>query len=112
MARKKIPNPWHVVRVRPSIQDSQSPLPDAAGPQQGYRYDVIGHLRFGRHKLADGTYRSTVEYVRPHQRGLRHERYIPKVSRFDGGYEPHPRMAEWWGRDTEKMNPRVGAVED
>lgn len=97
LARKKLPNPWHVVKVEPRIHDEEETISySEEGAKHGYRYDVMGHLRFGRHKLADGSYRHTVEWVRPHQRGLRHELYIPKTSKFTGGTRPHPRMKEWF----------------
>ena len=86
LARKGLPNPWHVIRVNPTVRDTLPPSGEDDGYQRrhGYRYDVMGHLRFGRHKLKDGSYRSTVEWVKPHQRGLRHERYIPAIRRFKG----------------------------
>ena len=54
----------------------------------------MGFLRRGRHRLRDGTYRETIEWVRPHQRGLRHTRYVPKTSRFDAGKIPDERMLD------------------
>ncbi len=46
-----------------------------AGTTHGFRYDVTGHFR----KLPDGR----LTWVRPHQRGLEHEEYKPKVYRVD-----------------------------
>ena len=40
-----------------------------------FRFDVTGHFR----RLADGR----VIWIRPHQRGLEHERYVPKVYRVE-----------------------------
>lgn len=72
-----IPEPWHVVKVDPRIVKGR-----AAGEEpkwtHSYRYDVIGHLRFGRHKTREG-YRECIEWVPPHQRGLSNDLYIPKT---------------------------------
>ena len=95
-ANRRIPQPWHVVRVEPRIQDG-TPIPEEIEIRDhGYRYDVIGHLRFGRHKRADGTYSHTIEWVRPHQRGLRHELYVPKTSHFRRRGKIAPEMSEYW----------------
>ena len=98
MARRGVPNPWHVVRVDPKIRESELPLDvqPAEGPR--IRFDVIGHLRFGRHRRGDGTYSETIEWVRPHQRGLANELYVPKISRFSSDRNIHPRMEQYWGR--------------
>jgi hypothetical protein len=102
-----LPQPWHVVRVDPEVTQRYAKLIGATGDtEQGFRYDVIGHLRYGRHKVSDeyepsnehtivvvdgfkedGTpqrWSLTIEWVPPHQRGLRHKLYIPKVSKFEG----------------------------
>ena len=95
MARSKLPQPWHIVTVEPRI--SSAGRSEDEGRQHRYRYDVMGHLRFGRHKLADGSYRTTVEVVRPHQRGLANDRYIPKVSKFNRGKVVDPRVRQYLG---------------
>ena len=66
------------------------------GRQHSYRYDVMGHIRFGRHKLGDGTYRHTFEFVRPHQRGLKNSIYIPKTYNVRAGKVSHPMMKDYW----------------
>ena len=87
MTRQKLPQQWHVVVVEPQVRSVRGSLDaEELGSRHRYRYDVMGHLRFGRHKLKSGAYRDTVEVVRPHQRGLANELYIPKVSHFKGGY--------------------------
>ena len=86
LAKKKLPNPWHQIRVSPTIRrnaDGEDIVPGPGG-EHGYRYDVAGHLRYGRHRLADGSYRLTTEWVRAHQRGLKHELYIPAVRNYKG----------------------------
>lgn len=79
---KHRPPPWHVVMVDPTKYSDEE---HAEGSRRGpsYRYDVRGHLRFGRHRRADGSYSQTVEWVRPHQRGLANAVYIPKTYGFD-----------------------------
>ena len=86
LARRKGPSPWHVIQVKPTIRDVLPPegKDDGYVRRHGHRYDVMGHLRFGKHKLKDGTYRHTIEWVKPHQRGLRHEHYVPAIRKFGG----------------------------
>ena len=93
LARSPMPKPWHVVTVEPKF--NQPGDHDDEGIQHRYRYDVMAHLRFNRHKLKDGSYRNTVEIVRPHQRGLNNETYIPKVSRFKAGKNLDPVTKEY-----------------
>jgi hypothetical protein len=81
------PQPWHLVRVEPRFVEAMSGDHDS-GSRHSYRYDVMGHLRFGKHRLGDGTYRRSVEWVRPHQRGLANATYIPKTYFVDGGKQP------------------------
>ena len=91
-----IPQPWHVVQVEPRITLVMGDTAGQVGRQHSYRYDVMGHLRFGRHKLSDGTYRDTVEFVRPHQRGLANSLYIPKTYNVRAGKVEHPMMQDYW----------------
>lgn len=79
---KHRPAPWHIVTVDPTMVTELEPG-EGTGARHSYRYDVRGHLRFGRHKRGDGSYSSTVEWVRPHQRGLANARYIPKTYSYD-----------------------------
>jgi hypothetical protein len=85
---KKIPAPWHVVYVEPKTGVKGTPG-GGEGAEHGYRYDVIGHLRCGRHKTKDG-YRETIEWVSDHQRGLKHELYIPKTYQVEGNRKIEP----------------------
>lgn len=79
---KHRPSPWHIVTVDPTlIRDEERG--EGTGRGHSYRYDVRGHLRFGRHPRADGTYTERVEWVRPHQRGLANAVYIPKTYHYD-----------------------------
>lgn len=78
-----IPNPWHRIIHNPKSyyhsgqhQENES---SSTYHKHSFRYDVIGFLRYGRHKLKDGTYRKTIEWVPAHQRGLKNELYIPKT---------------------------------
>ena len=82
----ELPEPWQIVRVEPTVvrkyESRQAGSPEKA--THGYRYDVRGHLRKGKHKLRDGSYKYTVEWVPAHQRGLKHELYIPKIHQYSG----------------------------
>lgn len=85
-----LPKPWHVVKVDPKYRQARE-----AGQQPGsshsYRYDVIGHLRYNRHRVGprrpDGRYemRETIEWVPPHQRGLGSALYMPKTYAVEAG---------------------------
>ena len=101
LARQGKVHPWHVVRVKPELVAGKAGVGTGEGTRHGHQYDVMGHLRFGKHKRKDGTYSETVEWVPPHRRGLANDLYIPKVGRFDAGYEAHPAMEQWWGRTEE-----------
>lgn len=81
--RKKEINPWHVITTENPSKRYQGSEDQTAGPKHSYRYDVIGHFRFGRHLLSDGSHRTRREWVRPHQRGLKNLNYIPAVRRFN-----------------------------
>ncbi|MDP2662032.1 MAG: hypothetical protein Q8R28_15010 [Dehalococcoidia bacterium] len=89
-----LPLPWHIVRVKPQFRRAMDT--EGEGTQHGYRYDVIGHLRFGRHPRADGTYSQTIEWVKPHQRGLANELYIPATHYVKEGKIISSRMRAWY----------------
>lgn len=72
-----LPIPWHKVEVKTERgTDWQG---TTSGREHRFRYDVRGHLRIGRHRLKDGSHREVIEWVPPHQRGLRHNLYIPSL---------------------------------
>ena len=98
-AQKKgeIPQPWHLVELDPRfIRDSNGNGEATGGREHGYRYDVIGHLRLARRKMPDGTYRESIEWVRPHQRGLKNSLYIPKTYNVKAGKIQSPTMDKYW----------------
>jgi len=96
--RKDIPKPWHVVQVEPRFRTSGSD--DAMEGQQRFthniRYDVMGHLRCIRRKNEDGTTSNSFVWVRPHQRGLANDIYVPKTSMFKAGKEVDPVMNSYF----------------
>lgn len=95
-AHKELPRPWHVVYVEPKFYAvGTDPEAKGTGTQHSYRYDVIGHLRFGRHKTRDG-YSETIEWVPPHQRGIANTVYIPKTYKVEHGKQISPRMREYF----------------
>lgn len=100
-ARGKQPIPWHIVRLEPRINGQAPPQEVEPVGHHAFRYDVIGHLRFNRHRLATGEYRHTVEWVPAHQRGLDHVEYIPKTYRVKAGKEFHPAVRRHWGVDRQ-----------
>jgi len=70
----RTPQPFHIVNIGNPTYSSSG---DGTKRHQTVRYDVRGHLRYGRHKLKNGDYRATIEWVQPHQRGLANGRYVP-----------------------------------
>lgn len=81
---KKILEPYYVCRIR-GVQYDSNGEPTGEGTHHGFRYDVRGHFR----RLDSGK----TTWVRPHQRGLQHELYIPKTYVVEKGakqMEPAP----------------------
>lgn len=69
--------PYYVCRIRGVQYDSHA---TGEGSKHGIRYDVRGHFR----RLETG---KTI-WVRPHQRGLQNELYVPKVYKVEKGSKP------------------------
>lgn len=69
--------PYYVCRIKGVQHDSHA---GGEGSKHGIRYDVRGHFR----RLDTG---KTI-WVRPHQRGLQNELYIPKVYKVEKGSKP------------------------
>lgn len=67
---KKLLEPYYLCRIR-GVEYDENGEPTGEGTHHGVRYDVRGHFR----KLATGK----TTWVRPHQRGLQHELYVPKT---------------------------------
>ena len=96
MERMNIPNPWHKLKVDPQFSDENQQSTNNPQYKHKIRYDVTGYLRFGKHKLKDGTYKRTIEWVRPHQRGLKNKLYVPKTSHVVANKQIDPRMNEYF----------------
>jgi hypothetical protein len=92
-----LPKPWHIVKLEPKFSHGGETAQNE-GQRHRYRYDVVGHLRFGRHPRADGTFSETIEWVPPHQRGLENELYIPKTYRVERGKVISPLMRRYYGQ--------------
>ena len=96
--RKDIPKHWHTVQVEPRFRTSGSD--DGMEGQQRFthniRYDVMGHLRCIKKKNEDGTTSNSFIWVRPHQRGLANDIYVPKTSMFKSGKEVDPVMNSYF----------------
>lgn len=69
--------PYYVCRIRGVNYDS---VATGTGATHSIRYDVRGHFR----KLSTGK----TTWVRPHQRGVHNELYVPKVYKVDGNSKP------------------------
>jgi hypothetical protein len=96
---KPWPKPWHVVVVDPRYVRTLDEAERGTGSKHSYRYDVMGHLRVGRHRAgprkADGTYdytKQVLEWVPPHQRGLANEIYIPATRAIHAGRKIPPEL--------------------
>ena len=92
----KLPQAWRVVKVEPKFMSEHS---EGEGAHHSYRYDVIGHLRFTKHRVREGdgvlVQKDYVEWVSPHQRGLSNTLYIPKTYSVESGKEIHPRFKRY-----------------
>jgi len=90
--------PWHVIVVDPKF-GREDGTGSQIGHKHSYRYDVMGHLRFGNHRARDAegnwTRRRTVEWVSPHQRGIHNVRYVPAVRHYKSGKETHPAFQDY-----------------
>jgi hypothetical protein len=93
---QEIPPPWHKVWVEPKLYLKGIAPPTEAGAGPNYRFDVISHVRFNKHKKKDGSYNFTVEIVPDHQRGLKNEIYIPKTYHV-GKKKVLVEMERWMG---------------
>lgn len=97
----KLPQPWHIVKVEPKFVSKHAE--EGEGFHHSYRYDVIGHLRFGKHPVGprllpqgeSRQYHDIVEWVAPHQRGLANTLYVPKTYKVEPGKAIHPRFKEY-----------------
>lgn len=76
---KKVLEPYYVCRIS-GVQYDSNGEPTGQGTHHGFRYDVRGHFR----RLGSGK----TTWVRPHQRGLQHELYIPKTYLVERGAKP------------------------
>ena len=90
-----IPKPWHIVKVNPKFISKKTGEP-AIGSRHSYRYDVIGHLRWGRHKRGDGSYSEAWEWVPAHQGGLANTVYIPATHSVTRGKIVAPAMKRYF----------------
>lgn len=102
--RRMLPLPWHIVKVEPRFTAGSRTEPEEPLYHHQYRYDVIGHLRLGRHPLGPRTtpteerqYKEVIEWVPSHQRGLANELYIPSTWYAKAGKVIHPIMREYFG---------------
>lgn len=99
----KVPTPWHRVFVEPRLIYKTLPGETDTGRTVGHRFDVIGHLRFSKHKIKDGSYRHTVEWVPDHQRGLEHELYIPKTYAVAKTSKTVPENKTYFGDEAKNL---------
>ena len=103
--RQNILSPWHILKVDPQFSDETQQSTDNPKYKHNVRYDVTGHLRFGKHKLKDGTYKRTIEWVRPHQRGLKNKLYVPKTSHVVANKKIDPRTNEYFNNRAQELIP-------
>ena len=69
---KKALEPYYTVKIRGVQYENAS---ESTGRHVSFRFDVRGHFR----RLENGK----LTWIRPHQRGVQHEMYIPKVYKID-----------------------------
>ena len=90
-----IPKPWHIVKLDPKIVHAFGNRKEEGIYRHQYRYDVVGHLRFQHQRIKDG-HKTIIEWIRPHQRGLANQLYIPKTYLVTHGKTLHPQMQEYF----------------
>jgi hypothetical protein len=76
---KKPIEPYYVCKVQKRHYVASGASGEPSGRHVSFRFDVAGHFRHYK----DGR----AVWIKAHQRGLEHERYIPKVYRIDKGEE-------------------------
>lgn len=71
---KTLVEPYYLCRIHGVNYGNTNSV--GGGTHHGFRYDVRGHFRY---------YKATglVKWIRPHQRGLQNELYIPKTYKVD-----------------------------
>jgi len=94
------PNDWHIIRSKPRFSNGSS-NGNGAGKQHRFRYDVMGHLRHGRHQLKDGNWKLTLEWVPAHQRGLNNSLYIPAIRKAEVNKKSDERNYEYFRKPGE-----------
>lgn len=73
--RKPPIEPYYVCRASKKVYVSVEERTEPSGRHVSFRFDVQGHFR----RYKDGR----AVWIKAHQRGLEHERYVPKVYRID-----------------------------
>lgn len=94
------PNDWHIIQSKPRFSNGSS-NGNGSGKQHRFRYDVMGHLRHGRHQLKDGTWKLILEWVTPHQRGLNNSLYIPAIRKAEVNKKSDERNYEYFRKPGE-----------
>jgi hypothetical protein len=98
------PNNWHIIQSKPRFSDGNSngsSNGNGSGKPHRFRYDVMGHLRNGRHQLKDGTWKLTLEWVPAHQRGLNNSLYIPAIRKAEVNKKSDERNYEYFRKPGE-----------
>ena len=79
----RTPPEWYTMKVGGKYaRDPEDVVLTRKSGRHSYKYDVRGHIRRGRYRLGDGSYREVLQFIPAHQRGLRHTLYIPRVTDF------------------------------
>jgi hypothetical protein len=94
------PNDWHIIQSKPRFSNGSS-NGNGSGKPHRFRYDVMGHLRNGRHQLKDGTWKLTLEWVPAHQRGLNNSLYIPAIRKAEVNKKSDERNYEYFRKPGE-----------
>lgn len=75
------PEPWHLCYVHPThVIDREG---EGGGRAHSFRYDVRGHWRIRRYRQKGGGTVVRRSWIKPHQRGVKNLRYVPKTYVFD-----------------------------
>ena len=79
---RETPQQWYRMKVDGKYLNAGDEEGTRKSGSHSYKYDVRGHIRRGRYRLKDGTHREVLQFIPAHQRGLKNEKYIPKVTDF------------------------------
>ncbi len=95
--KNQIPIPWRLVTLEPKFYYKYV-KGESTGERSkpSYSYSITGHLRVNKHKLRDGSYRNTIEWVSDYIKNKEAGIFIPKTYQIKGKKNILPEMKEYF----------------